>query len=335
MSNTKASILIPFKNTAAYLPACLDSIINQSYKNWEVLIVDDSSTDKSHEIVKVYSQKDARIRLLKNKGVGIIEALQTAYAQSTGTFITRMDSDDIMATNKIECMVADLTLKGPGYIALGLVHYFSESGIKEGYKRYENWLNTLILKGTNFNEIYKECVIPSPCWMVYRRDFEKANGFNSNFYPEDYDLAFRFFENGLQCISSNNVLHSWRDYAVRTSRTSPNYAENSFLELKIHYFLKLSYDPLKTLVIWGAGKKGKKIVSLLKSSKIPFVWICENPKKIGKKIYNEAVESFEKLLEIPNYQSIISVANENAQRKILRIFKAQGKEAMTDYFFFC
>ena len=153
MSDAKASILIPFKNTAAYLPACLDSIINQSYKNWEVLIVDDSSTDQSHEIVKAYSQQDARIRLLKNKGVGIIEALQTAYAQSTGTFITRMDSDDIMATNKIECMVADLTLKGPGYIALGLVHYFSESGIKEGYKRYENWLNTLISKGTNFNEI--------------------------------------------------------------------------------------------------------------------------------------------------------------------------------------
>ena len=155
MSDAKASILIPFKNTAAYLPACLDSIINQSYKNWEVLIVDDSSTDQSHEIVKAYSQQDARIRLLKNKGVGIIEALQTAFAQSTGTFITRMDSDDIMATNKIECMVADLTLKGAGYIALGLVHYFSESGIKEGYKRYENWLNTLISKGTNFNEIYK------------------------------------------------------------------------------------------------------------------------------------------------------------------------------------
>ena len=59
MSAAKASILIPFKNTAAYLPACLDSIINQSYKNWEVLIVDDSSTDQSHEIVKAYSQQDA------------------------------------------------------------------------------------------------------------------------------------------------------------------------------------------------------------------------------------------------------------------------------------
>jgi hypothetical protein len=171
--------------------------------------------------------------------------------------------------------------------------------------------------------------------MVCRRDFEKVKGFNSNVYPEDYDLAFRFFENGLQCIPSENILHAWRDYELRTSRTDKNYAENSFLELKIHYFLKLSYDPLKTLVIWGAGKKGKKIASLLKLRKIPFVWICDNPKKIGKKIYNETLESFEKLLEIPNYQSIVSVANQNAQRNILTIFKAQGKQAMTDYFFFC
>jgi hypothetical protein len=89
------------------------------------------------------------------------------------------------------------------------------------------------------------------------------------------------------------------------------------------------------LVVWGAGKKGKKIASLLKLRKIPFVWICDNPKKIGKKIYNETLESFEKLLEIPNYQSIVSVANQNAQRNILKIFKAQGKQAMTDYFFFC
>ena len=57
-------------------------------------------------------------------------------------------------------------------------------------------------------------------------------------------------------------------------------------------------------------------------------------KKLGKK-FNETLESFEKLLEIPNYQSIVSVANQNAQRNILTIFKAQGKQAMTDYFFFC
>ncbi|MEC8724336.1 MAG: glycosyltransferase family 2 protein, partial [Bacteroidota bacterium] len=253
MLNQKVSILVPFRNTSNYLKACLDSILEQSYTHWELVIVDDHSSDQSYKIVENYAKKDPRIKLLKNKGIGIISALQTAYKSSVGKFITRMDSDDIMQKNKIEFMVNDLSQNGQGFIALGLVKYFCDTGVKEGYKRYEKWLNDLISKGTSFNEIYKECVIPSPCWMVYRSDFEKANGFDSNVYPEDYDLAFRFYEIGLRCIPTKNILHMWRDYPNRTSRISPNYAENSFLELKIHYFLRLSYDSLKTLVLWGAG----------------------------------------------------------------------------------
>ena len=336
MLDQRVSILVPFKNTSNYLSDCLDSILEQSYTNWELVIVDDHSTDRSFKIVENYAKKDPRVKLLKNKGIGIISALQTAYKNSVGKFITRMDSDDIMQKNKIEFMVNDLSQNGQGFIALGLVKYFCDTGVKDGYKRYEKWLNDLISKGTSFNEIYKECVIPSPCWMVYRSDFEKANGFDSNVYPEDYDLAFRFYEIGLRCIPTKNILHMWRDYPVRTSRTSPNYAENSFLELKIHYFLRLSYDSLKTLVLWGAGKKGKKLAGLLKSAEIPFVWICDNTKKIGKRIYDHPLESWEKLSDLTtDSQSIITVANENSQKTIVTYFNSLQKKPMMDYFFFC
>ena len=331
----KVSILIPFKNTAEYLHDCLDSITNQSYQNWEAIIVDDGSTDQSYKVVQSFTKIDNRIQLLSNKGQGIIDALKTAYENSTGNYITRMDSDDVMQKSKIECMANDLNLNGQGFIALGLVEYFCETGIKEGYKRYEQWLNKLISTATNFNEIYKECVIPSPCWMVHRSDFEKANGFNSDTYPEDYDLAFRFFEIGLKCLPSNKVLHFWRDYPSRTSRTSPNYAENNFLDLKLEYFLKLSYKTQKKIVVWGAGKKGKKLAKLLIKAEVPFIWICDNPKKIGKKIYNQQIKSWRRLSDISNSQSIVTVANKNAQHKIKEVFKAQKKQAMTDYFFFC
>ena len=94
--------------------------------------------------------------------------------------------------------------------------------------------------------------------MVYKTDFDRCGGFTPNTYPEDYDLAFRFYKQGLKCIPSNEVLHHWRDYAVRTSRVDAHYAENSFLELKVNYFLELSHDKEKTIIIWGAGAKGKK-----------------------------------------------------------------------------
>ncbi|MDB9954267.1 glycosyltransferase [Flavobacteriaceae bacterium] len=335
MQKPLISILVPFKNTESYLVECLDSIVNQTYTNWELLIVDDGSTDSSHNLVQNYAIKDARIHLLSSSGTGIIEALRTGYKQAKGRFVTRMDSDDVMALNKLELMQQSLVTHGEEYLALGKVRYFSEAGIGNGYKRYETWLNALTSKGTNFNEIYKECVIPSPCWMLYKTDFDRCGGFTPNTYPEDYDLAFRFYKQGLKCIPSHEVLHHWRDYAVRTSRVDAHYAENSFLELKVNYFLELSHDKEKTIIIWGAGAKGKKVAQLLIEKNTPFEWVCDNPKKIGKNIYNQTLKSFEYLSTIENYQSIITVANHEAQLEIEAYFQTQKMTAMNDYFFFC
>ena len=335
MYNNKVSILIPFKDTAIYLPECLDSILNQSYKNWEAILVNDNSKDKSFDIVKKYTKIDSRIKLIQNQGDGIIDALQTAYQFSNGIYITRMDSDDIMMTNKIEVMVQMLISNGLGHISLGLVKYFSKKGIKNGYKRYEKWLNGLILKGKCFDEIYKECVIPSPCWMINRNDLDKAKGFNSKIYPEDYDLSFRFYKSGMKCIPANKVLHLWRDHSLRTSRNSDNYSNNSFLDLKVFYFLKLSYNKSIKLFLWGAGQKGKKVAFLLTKAKIKFTWICNNPKKIGKKIYGNKLESWLTINKYTKYQSIITIANQNSQNEIKKYLKLNNKVAMKDYFFFC
>lgn len=335
MQKKKVSILIPFKNTENYLNECLDSIVKQTYVNWEVICVNDHSIDSSLEIANKFALSNPKIKVVNNKGNGLIDALKTAYNLSTGNLITRMDSDDIMLSNKISSMAEDLLNFGAGHIALGMVKYFSEKELGNGYKNYETWLNSLTSKGLNFNEIYKECVIPSPCWMVHREDLEKVNNFESEIYPEDYDLAFRFYQIGLKCIKSNKVLHMWRDYPNRTSRTNSNYADNSFLKLKINYFLKLSYNENKKLVVWGAGKKGKKVASILNELKVSFLWVCDNPKKIGKKIYDNYLEDWQIISNLTNYQSIITIASPDAQNYIKSFFKKKNKVELADYFFFC
>ncbi len=329
------SILIPFKNTSAYLPECIDSILNQSYANWEAIMVDDGSTDNSYTIVANYAHNDSRIKLLKNNGTGIIKALQLALKNSSGEFVTRMDSDDIMTTNKLEVMTQLLQKNGKGHVAVGLVKYFSEVGISDGYDRYEKWLNNLTKKGDNYSEIYKECVIPSPCWMTYKDDLLRCEAFNPDRYPEDYDLTFRFYKYGLQCIPCDQLLHYWRDYDIRTSRTHEHYAQNYFLDIKLHYFLELHHDNSRPLTIWGAGNKGKTIAKSLVEQNIPFIWICDNPKKIGKDIYGQSLKNFDYLAELDNPQSIITVANEDAQKDIRNYLVAQKMQSMQDYFFFC
>ncbi|GAA3589127.1 glycosyltransferase family 2 protein [Flavivirga amylovorans] len=335
MQTPLVSILIPFKNTEAYIEACLVSILNQTYVNWELLIVDDSSSDSSISIVEKFAKNEDRITLLKNKGTGIIDALRLAFKHSKGTFITRMDSDDIMHSNKLNILVNHLLNHGKQHVATGLVNYFCDEGIKEGYKNYEIWLNNLTKTGNNYSEIYKECVIPSPCWMIHRDDLMACDAFNPNRYPEDYDLAFRFYKHNYKCIPCDTVIHDWRDYSSRTSRTHEHYAENHFIDIKLYYFLELDYNPEKSLIVWGAGNKGKTVAKTLIKKGIPFEWICDNPKKIGRDIYGTILKPFKTLKAIKNPQSIITVANKDAQTDIKNYMNSLGMKNIYDYVFFC
>ena len=335
MNKPLVSILMPYKNTVRYLEECLDSILDQEYPNWELLAINDHSTDHSQDIVQDYANRDTRIKHSFNSGQGIIEALRTAYSMSTGELITRMDSDDIMSINKLQKMASGLKSLGKGHLAVGKVKYFSDRGISDGYARYETWINALTQKGENFKEIYKECVIPSPCWMVFREDLDRSGAFTPDRYPEDYDLTFRFYEQGLTCIPCTDIIHMWRDYDTRTSRTHEHYAQNYFLQIKLHYFLKLDYDSNRPLVIWGAGYKGKTLAKGLKEREIPFTWLCDNPNKIGKRIYDHPLVHFTSLETLENPQSIITVANEGAQDEIRKYLAQLNSDSANDVFFFC
>lgn len=335
MQEALVSILTPFKNTSEFLPECIISILNQTYINWELLIINDHSTDNSYEIVNAFAKQDPRIRLFNSDGIGLIAALLYAFPKCNGEFITRMDSDDIMPNHRLQDMVSDLRLHGKQHVALGLIDYFSANGVGDGFARYERWLNGLISTGKNYTEIYKECVIPSPCWMVYHSDLVACDAFNPNRYPEDYDLAFRFYKHGYKCIASTKLGLHWRDYGERASRTDPNYAENHFIDLKLDYFLELDYNSSRPLTVWGAGKKGKTIAKLLQEKQIPFVWLCDNPKKIGHKIYDIMLFHYKTLSQLNAPQCIVSVANTEAQQDINSYFKAQKMINMHDYFFFC
>ena len=87
---------MPVKDTAKYLPACLDSILSQTYTNWELIAVDDGSSDNSFSILQEYEKKDQRIVALQNPESSLLKALRYGYANSNGELIHRMDSDDKM-----------------------------------------------------------------------------------------------------------------------------------------------------------------------------------------------------------------------------------------------
>lgn len=331
------SILIPCKNASLYLDECLNSIVNQTYSHWELIIVDDHSTDNSWKILESWHSRYDNIHILPNSESGIISALKLAYSTSKGQLITRMDADDVMTLNKLEIMMSQLIKHGTKHIATGMVAYFrNDQPIGDGYQRYANWLNSLSIKGDNFKDIYKECVIASPCWMLYREDLDAIEAFNLNIYPEDYDLVFRMYENSLKVIpSSREILHLWRDHSDRASRNDPNYKDNRFLDLKIKYFIRLDYRQDKNLYLWGAGKKAKQIAKALIDNGIDFYWLTNNEKKIGHNIYGKILQSTNDLATYNDKQILLTMANSIDQKtvkeKILNLTSGTDNQS----FWFC
>lgn len=325
---------MPVKNAGKFLHECLQSIKDQTEANWELIAVNDHSTDDSKYILQHFAQNDARIKVLENKGSGIISALQTGYQAANGNFIHRMDADDVMPIIKLKVLKQLLLENGKGNLITGKVSYFADEQLSEGFMNYETWLNELCESNSHWNEIYKECVIPSPCWMIYREDFERCGGFNGDTYPEDYDLVFRFYQSNYKVIASKDTLHLWRDHGARASRTLQQYQENGFFKLKVKYFKDLDYDKNRPLILWGAGKKGKTVAKLLQEEQLPFEWVSNNPNKHGKEIYNQLMASFKSILKKDNPQVLINVAQKKAKEEIIGFLTNLNLTEAKDYWFF-
>lgn len=93
----KVSIIVPIYNTAKYLPKCLDSIVNQTYHNLEIILVNDGSTDNSSQIIQQYAKKDSRIQIINQKNAGQSAARNSGIQKATGKYISFIDSDDEIA----------------------------------------------------------------------------------------------------------------------------------------------------------------------------------------------------------------------------------------------
>ncbi len=324
---------MPCFNAAVWLSDCLLSIIRQEEQDWELIAVDDYSEDESKAILDQYAQKDQRIKVYSNQEAkGVIPCLRRAFEESSGTFISRMDADDLMPPGKLSRMAQVLEARGPGHLITGLVIYFaSDRVVKDGYRRYALWLNSLTLSHSNFRDRYRECVIPSPCWMSYRTDLEACGAFQPDRYPEDIDLAFRMYEQGLEVVGIPEVLHLWRDHGKRSTRTLQQYLDRHYFKLKIHWFIRLDYAPTRPLVLWGAGQKGKALAQLIKERGLPFRWVCQTPSKWGLHIYDQLIESTDIFQDLDNPQVILAVAAPEGVKTI----KAFFENYPADTFWFC
>ena len=256
------SILMPVKNAAPWLEECVNSILNQSLKQWELIAVNDRSKDKSMSILNEYSSRDERIRVLNNPGNGIVDALNTALKESGGQFITRMDADDVMPENKLQ-LFYDAIQHNPEAIVTGKVKYFAKGSISKGYLEYESWLNERCDEGDHWKWIYRECVISSANWLATK----SAVSFDKGAYPEDYHMVLNWYAEQREIKSLKDVTHLWREHPKRTSRNSKHYQQEAFFELKLGHFFETDRDESRPLMVMGKNQKAKLIQTVFEETR--------------------------------------------------------------------
>lgn len=143
------SVIIPVYNVENYLPQCLDSIINQSYQNLEIILIDDESPDGSGDLCEVYAKKDKRIKVIHQKNGGAASARNAGLKIATGEYLSFVDSDDYLELNTYEIMLDILNEHDADVIQCGIRNVYqnkivdrlvmdakTEFGTEEYLKRY-------------------------------------------------------------------------------------------------------------------------------------------------------------------------------------------------------
>ncbi len=132
------SVIIPVYNVEKYLHECVDSVLNQTYKNLEIILVDDGSTDSSGKICDEYIDKDERVTVIHQKNGGLSAARNTGFESSSGDYIYFLDSDDYIAQEAMEKLYGIISKENPDFIFFDS-HSFEDSekgfNIEQRYKR--------------------------------------------------------------------------------------------------------------------------------------------------------------------------------------------------------
>lgn len=301
------SVILPVYNSSDFLEEAIDSIINQTYKNWELIAINDGSTDKSEDIILRY--KDARIKYYKNeKNIGLIGTLNRGIDLSTGKYIARMDSDDVSKPLRFEKQI-NFMEQNPNYAMCGtFAKMIDQSGNKIRkivHQTTDEFLKINLLFSVPF-------IHPS---MMIKTSILKENKFDPQYiHVEDYDIWCRIArKNKVANIADTLLDYRWHgnNISIKNEETQNklkseiNKRELGFLNIKpteeelwLHeisfnqFTQKKKFDNFNKLENWFEKiiEANKNCKQYKQNSLIAFLWsrwilVCVVQKRFTK-IYN-------------------------------------------------
>jgi glycosyltransferase involved in cell wall biosynthesis len=314
---------MPMHNAAATIEECIASLRDQSFEDFELILVDDGSQDEGAQRVRDLMLGDDRLRMLQPGRVGLVRALQLGLEACTAPWVARMDADDIADAERFAKQMA-MAVDADADVVSCLVRCFSTGELGKGYATYETWINGLCDHESIVRERFVESPIAHPTVLFRRQAVVELGGYRDLDWAEDYDLWLRCAEAGLRFEKVPDVLVHWRDYPQRTSRVDGRYSNKAFLRCKARYMAR---GPLceTPVTIFGGRGVGGSLGRLLQEEGVDLRgFIDVDERRIGSQRCGVPVSGPGILGEIQEHVLVGAVGSRGARDLIRKHVSAAG-----------
>lgn len=331
----RVSVVMPVYNEAESLGEALASLAGQTEPEFEVIAVDDGSTDATRELLAEWARRDPRVRPVRQPHTGIVAALNRGLAEARGRYIARMDADDVAHPDRLR-LQADYLDRHPetGLVACR-AEYLGDARQRRGLALFVEWTNSLLSAEQIAAYRFVESPLIHPT-VMFRRDLvERFGGYRAGPFPEDYELWLRWLEAGVRMEKLPETLLGWRDRPERLTRTDGRYSVEAFFRVKAPYLFRwlAAHNPHHPeVVVWGAGRTTRKRLRYLTELGVRVkAYIDIDPRKIGHRIGGAPVLGPEELPAPGECFVVQYVGSRGAREDVEQRLQQKGYRRGRDY----
>jgi glycosyltransferase involved in cell wall biosynthesis len=224
------SVLMPVRNAAPWLAASLASLWRQTFRDFEVIAVDDGSRDASGVLLDRAAAREPRLTVLHTQAQGLPLALEAARSVARGELIARHDADDLSHRERLAHQ-RDHLATHPEVSCVGCrMRVFPAAG--PGMTRWVAWQNRLLTHEAMARESLIDSPLAHATALIRRRALEEVGGWRERNWPEDLDLWLRMLAAGQRLAKLPRTLYAWRQHPGSATRRDPRYAPARFIALR-------------------------------------------------------------------------------------------------------